>query len=180
MQTFRQVTLEDRRLLAYLKSSNKCCRIRSITKIIVQSFPPQNCRVTTLLSILPTLRDTAKVYRKCFRLRSTWTTMQHEQNVPFGSYSWQRRNSPRARTAPAHASAARSECQCLQLHTKLGRCDQRTSLCLLTRKLERRFHLGHAPLRAGGDQGAGSAGWHRQVERRPAWRSRGGSDICPG
>jgi len=21
---------------------------------------------------------------------------------------------------------------------------------------------------------------HRQVERRPAWRSRGGSDICPG
>lgn len=55
-----------------------------------------------------------------------------------------------------HAGAARSKCQCLQLHTKLGRCDQRTSLCPFIRKLERRFHLGHAPLRAGGDQYAGS------------------------
>jgi len=35
-------------------------------------------------------------------------------------------------------------------------------------------------LYTGSFQGLEGAGRHRQVERRPAWRSRGGSDICPG
>jgi len=57
--------------------------------------------------------------------------------------------------------------------------DRLAQPCLVDRHLEQHLIVRHGR-REGVVQYRAGLVRHRQVERRPAWRSRGGSDICPG